>query len=619
MEGGIKELTTATLLMVVLALLAERLPGNGSRRAVLPAAVGLAASFAAFSFGIAPWLGLVLAALLVVTLATNRTRRRYVAECWALLGAGAVLLSLPSLITAVKLASIAGSAVGGVLNLGLGNLAAPVPDWSSAGVWLTGDYRYPLVHTTATHALDVTVIALAVLGTLFALRRRRWVIGLVGVAAPIALYYWVEHTGPWIQLKAFSITATMSLVLAFAGAAALCELRRREVKWLGWFFALLISGGVLYGNAIIYHDTSLAPAARYSDLAAIGERYAGDGPVLFPSFDEYSEYFLRGERETDLVNPAYGRFPLVLGVPAPPGGVSFTWDLNQISQSFLQTFPLIITDRSPVASRAPSNYDLTQQTHYFDVWRRDRPSAAVLMHLPLSSLPHERQERHFCGPFVADVRRAGPAAEVAYAEAPPTVVTGVPLGTHPDDWHVVGPDTVQAVGSGTAEVRIQLPRSARYAVWMQGSVGRPLAFYLDRRRLTTIGYEERYPDQFLLMDETRLASGMHTLRVGRGNGSLHPGSGDPASDVVGRTIGAIVFTVEDPGAERVHVAPGRMAAQICAAPIGYEWLEILRPGGAPPDAIPVKGDGIEPVAQDPPARASRDRRGPAIAILMAVR
>jgi hypothetical protein len=453
---------------------------------------------------------------------------------------------------------------------------------------LTGDYRYPLVHTTSTHAFDVVVIALATLGVAVALRRRRWAVGLLGIVASLALYYAVHHAVPWVQFKAFSITATIALMLAFAGAAALYEARKAPLKWLGWLAAAVVAGAVLYGNAVIYHDTSLAPAGRYDQLAAIGRRYAGQGPAVFPYFDEYSEYFLRNAGGTDLVAP-YGTVRLAPGVVPPQNGVSFSWDLNQISPAFLQTYPLIITARSPVASRPPSNYDLVQQTHYFDVWRRDRPTASVIDHFPLSSSPSEPNRGHFCRSFVADVRQAGPAAEIAYAQPSPAVVTGVTLGTHPDYWRATGPETVLASGQGRARFRIQLPLSARYDVWMQGSVGRPLAFYLDGRRLTDVGYEERYPNQFLLLGEITLARGMHIMRVVRGNGTLHPGSGDPPTDTVGRTVGAIVFTPEDSSADPVYVANASAAPLICAAPVGYQWLEILKAGGAPPDAIRVRG------------------------------
>ena len=85
LEGGIKELTTASLLMVVAAVLAERLPGEGPRLSVLPAAVAISGAFAAFSYGVAPWLGLLLVGVFVVTL-VRPNRLRALAD-WGLLAA----------------------------------------------------------------------------------------------------------------------------------------------------------------------------------------------------------------------------------------------------------------------------------------------------------------------------------------------------------------------------------------------------------------------------------------------------------------------------------------------------------------------------------------------------
>ncbi|MCW3057086.1 MAG: hypothetical protein JWO21_1055 [Solirubrobacterales bacterium] len=583
LEAGIKELTTATLLMVAVAVLADRLPGNGLRRSVVPLAVAVSGAFGAFSLGIAPWLGLLLAGAFIVSL-IRRSGRRYALESWGLFAAVAVVISLPGLVTAAKLANVAGTAVGGVVDLGLGNLAAPVSRWSSAGVWLTGDYRYPLAHTTTSHIFDAIIIALAVVGVLAGVVRRRWTLVVLGITTPIALDYFIKHSTAWIQFKAFTITAAFVVTLAFVGAAALQRMQRRWLSALGWVAALVVAGGVLYGNALIYHDTSLAPGARYHDLAAIAKRYAGQGPALDPYFDEYAEYFLRGEDGSTLVNPANLSLQVRPGVPLPPGGQSFAWDLNQLVPGYVQGFPLIIQPRSPTGSRAPSNYDLVEQTHYFDVWRRDRPSNTVVQHFPLSNLPHERTPA-LCRVVTMAARRAGPNAEVAYTKNATVAVVNPVEGTHPDYWKPLGPSTLAAYGAGTAQMRFVLPTSGRYSIWLQGSVGRPLAVYIDGRRLSSIGYEERYPDQFLLIAGSSLSAGRHTLRLVRGGGSLHPGSGDPPIETVPRTIGAIVFNREDSNANRVYIAPASQMARICAAPVGYEWLELLRRGAAPADAL----------------------------------
>jgi hypothetical protein len=586
LEAGIKELTTASLLMIVAALFAERLPGDGPRRAVLPMAVAVSAAFAAFSLGIAPWLGLLLLGVLVVSLLRAAGRRRVVLESWALFAVVAIVLSLPGLITAAKLASVAGAAVGGVVDLGLGNLTAPVSKWSSAGVWLTGDYRFPLVHATSSHVFDVIIITLAVIGVLAALLHRRWTIVVLGVMTPVALYYFIEHSTAWIQFKSFTITAAFVVALAFAGAGALQASRRRGVSALGWLAALAVAGGVLYGNALIYHDTTLAPGARYHDLAAIAKRYSGQGPVLDPYFDEYAEFILREEQATTIVDPANFDFQVRPGV-APPG-MSFGWDLNQLVPAYLQSFPLIVQPRSPTASRAPSNYDLIERTRYFEVWRRDRPSRAVFFHAPLSNLPHERTPA-LCRALVGQARRAGPGALLAYAKTSVATVANPLAGRHPIYWRALGPSTLAGYGSGAAEMKVTLPSAGRYSVWLQGSVGRPLTFYIDGKRLSSIGYEERYPSQFLLVHTATLTAGPHTLRIVRGGGSLHPGSGNPGAETTLSTIGAIVFSRLHSSENSVYVAPAGRMAQICAAPVGYEWLELLRPGGAPADALPAAG------------------------------
>lgn len=575
--GGIKELTTASLLLLIAALFGERLPGtSGPRLAVLPQAVAVAASFAAFSFGIAPWLGLLLVGLIVVTFVKSSGRRRALAD-WVGLGVMATLLALPSLITAAKLAGIAGHAVGGVVDLGLGNLAAPVPDWSAAGVWLTGDFRFPIAHVTATHRLDVLILVLGALGIFYALKRRRWALAMLGIAAPIALAYWIAHTGPWIQFKAFTITATMALTLAFAGAAALQAGRQRALRLLGWVCAAIVGGGVLYGNAVAYHDASLAPAGRYEQLAAIGKRYAGQGPTLFPAFDEYAEYFLRNEQGSSLVDPANSVLQLAPGVSPPPGQVIFAYDLNQFALPYLQSFRLIVEPYTPDGSRPPANWDLVQQTSYFQVWRRDRPASDVVAHMPLSGLPHERTTT-FCTGLTASIKGAGPGATVAYVPTPIAAVAEPTQGLHSSYWRPAGL-SIRAHGAGSLRVRFDVARAGRYSLWMRGSVGRPLAIYLDGNKLGDIGYEERYPSQWLELGRHMLGPGRHVLRFVRGNGNLHPGSGDGADFVAG-DLETIAVRHDTPLTERVRIVPASAAKRVCRAPVGYEWMEVLSPGAA---------------------------------------
>ncbi len=584
LEGGIKELTTASLILLVAALLVERLPGPRSLRSSLALAPAIAAAVAAFSYGVTPWLGLLLPVAFVASLIPKGGRLRTLAS-WAVVTVATSVLAIPTVISSIKLFGDVQTAVNGVVELGLGNLTAPIPEISSVGVWISNDYRFPqYAHVNASHDFDLIVIALAAIGVLYALRKRLWMVAAFGIATPIALGYWVEHGGPWIELKAYTITSTMFLAMAFVGAGGLLSLRPRRltmgVKIIAWAAAIAVAGAVLYGNALTYHDQSLAPAARYKQLAEIGKRFVGIGPALYPNFDEYSEYFLRKEHGYDLVKPP--NLKIRPGAnPEPPGQFAYSLDLNQFELSYVETFPLIITARSPVASRAPANFNLADQTSEFDVWRRVRPASNVVVHFPLSGSPTERT-REFCTGLVKSVHKAGPGASVAYVPAGPRTELIPTKVSHPSYWHAVGPEAVRAYGAGKLEGDISLAASGTYEIAMPGSAGRPLTLYVDSHRAGSVAYQFRYPGQFLrFATRLRLSAGTHRISLVRGNGSLAPASGD-GPDTDSGVVGPLVFTLEVPGDGEVVVAPGGQAARVCAADAGYQWMEVLAPGAMGP-------------------------------------
>jgi hypothetical protein len=577
--SGIKEMTTASLIPLIAAILAEQLPSPRSLRSGLALAPAIAAAMAAFSYGVTPWLGLLLPATFVVSLLITKGRVRTIAA-WAIAALATVILAIPTLISSIKLFGDVTTAVNGVVELGLGNLSEPIPEIASAGVWISGDYRFPAyAHANVSHAFDLLVIVLAVMGVLYALWRRRWVIAAFGVAAPIALAYWVAHGGPWIELKAYTITAPMFLALAFVGAGALTMVGAGRTKLLltitGWTAALAIAAMVLYGNALTYHDISLAPAARYRQLEAIGKRFAGIGPAFYPAFDEYSEYFLRREHGYDLNIPP-GLKVRPGAVQLAPGQFAFALDLNQFELSFVQSFPLLVTARSPVASRPPANFELVDQTSEFDVWRRVRPAGEVVTHFPLSGLPTERTAT-FCSDLRRAVKGAGGGASIAYVPIGIHTLLNPTQATHPSYWHTLSPESVRAYGAGAIEGSLSLPADGVYEISMPGSVGRPVTLYIDGRRVASVGYQERYVGQYLRFAKIRLGAGTHAVRMTRGNGNLHPGNGD-AQDVSSGLIGSLTFTLQRPQNGTVQVAPAKDAERICVAHAGYQWIEVLAPG-----------------------------------------
>jgi hypothetical protein len=580
LEGGVKELTTVSLILLVAAILAEWLvQERRSARSALALAPALAAAVAAFSYGALPWVGLILLGAFVLSMFSRGMRLRTLAS-WSVAGVATAILSIPSVISSIKVFGTAKEAVKGVIEVGLGNLTAPIPEISSIGVWISNDYRFPqFAHTGASRAFDYLIVALAVIGVAGALWRRRWMIAAFGVAAPIALTYVVAHAGPWVQLKAFTITAPMFLAMAFVGAGWLITSRPRRlaipVRAAGWLSALAVAGAVLYGNALTYHDMSLAPAARYIQLEQIGKRFAGVDRAFFPAFDEYSEYFLRREHVYDLVRPP-GLQIRPGAVNLAPGQFAYSLDINQLELSFVQSFPLLVIPRSPEASRPPANFDLVDRTSEFEVWRRVRPASEVVIHFPLSGSPSERTNA-FCRGLAANVRQAGAGSSVAYVPTGTRTLLSPTQATHPSYWHPVGPEALRASGAGAIQGSISLAAPGTYDISMPGSVGRPLTLNIDGARVGSVAYQWRYPGQYLHFARVSLSAGTHQIRLIRPNGSLSPGSGD-GPDTASGVIGALIFTLEQPGDGIMRVVPGRETARACAAHAGYEWMEVLRPG-----------------------------------------
>jgi hypothetical protein len=568
--GGFKELTASAMLVLAAAALRAHRPDDGTAREVLPLAVALAAGFSVFSLTILPWLGVLLACFVVLTF-WRRGRRRSTVAAWLALGAFTLALSLPTAIATTK--------VGGSVSVvqqqhDLGNLAAPEKPWIAAGVWWTGDHRYPLpahiTRTTLNYVLIGVVLALALAGIAHAAHRRDAPLLALAAAAAIALPVVSSRTGPWVDQKVFALTTPICIALAFVGTAALSRWRIGYVAaWLG---ALVVAGAVLFGNALVYHDTALMPYDRSADLARIGERFAGKGPTLYPAFDEYAEYFLRKEQAVSLVDPPKSILRVRPEVLKKRPGQQFVFDLDDFEPSYLQSFRLIVERRSPQRSRPPSNYRLVERTRFHEVWQRDPASDRVLAHLPLTGRPGERSAR-FCENLARRARVADPRARIAYST--PATTAEFDPGMAPrvsSHWQRAGADVVP-FGPGRVAGELQISRPGRYMAWLEGSTGRPLRFWLGGHELGRVAYEMSYPGGYVPVGARTLSPGKYSIEIQRGGGDLHPGSGNGTSGY----IGPLVLARDSRAAGRAVIVSRATGLRVCRSKRPLDWMEMLEP------------------------------------------
>jgi hypothetical protein len=568
LAGGIKELSTSCFLLLLAALFAQVLPRLTPGRAALAIPIALSATVASLSLTTLPWVGVLSVGVCLTVLAFQRERALALLGC-AQIAVLAFVLSLPTLAASLKLLPI----VKGSGPLELGNLAAPIPAIASAGVWISGDYRFPqYAHRTPSDVLAVVVLVLAACGLVFAVRRRAWSVAWLGIAGIVALYYVAHRYGPWIQFKADCVSSPISLLLAFAGTGALMRISHRVL--VGALPALVVAAGVLAGNALLYHDITLAPYARLHNLEYIGERFAGQGPTLTPDFDEYAEYYLRDDDQTSMVNgPTLGLRPGV-NRATEPGGI-YAYDLNEFSLSWLESFHTIVMRRSPYASRPPSNYRLVYLSRYYEVWQREQPATTVYAHVPLADTAGDRNAA-FCASVAATARQAGPTAQIAYMPAPTGYVQLDSSNMILSGAFEASGGTIIAGGAGRATREQVIPAAGRYDFFLGGSFGRPVNVSVDGHHVGTAAYQASYPGEWLLIGSRWLSAGIHDVTITRGGISLHPGNGDGV-DLFNRALGPLVITPAKPAVPVLRYSSVRGFRRVCESSQPLRWVEVVRP------------------------------------------
>jgi hypothetical protein len=564
LQAGFKELFSFTMILLCAALLAETVGSGWRRMAVV--LVPVAGGVACFWLTIGPWLAPLVGGfalwLAYGGLRWARQRARVSAPvqlAGAVVALAGIAAALVLLADRVKVPLVVTS------QTDLGNLAKPLSGLTAGGIWLTGDYRYPLAErVTLTHVLFGVVMAAGLLGLVAIVRSRLWRLVPLVLALAVTLLVMVPKTGPWIDAKVFAIDSGIVVLVAFIGAGLLVATRRGRIA--GWALALVITGGVLYSNGLSYHNVTLAPHDRLDELARIGHEYAGKGPALAPYFDEFAEYFLREADGVGRVNPNTGYFPIVYN---EPDIVS-----DGAKESFVSEFPLLVLRRGPDRIRPPAIYHLVQRRRYYDVWQRRAAKTAIYEHLPLDLT--KPRTASACAAVLATMRGSSPGTKLAWA-TPPRLTTVLPGAVH----HNPGwpPGGVQygllTLGPGYLDAGMVVPATGTYDVWAGGSFGRRVKLVIDSKDIGTISDQADYIGESTFGATVRLTKGSHNFRLTRGGGSLAPGNGDEARN---RFIGPIAIVGPQPSTSGLVVTPVSAAARICRSNRRFAWVERLKPG-----------------------------------------
>jgi hypothetical protein len=607
--GELKEPEAAMLLAATAALFPHLIHAGGRWRRLLPIAVASAATLGVLSVGGAVWLA---PALVIILAWTARDRGvDFALPLAATLSALVVALSIPALVAAGTFLGPASNTL--TRGSALGNLIQPLSLVQVFGVWPVGDFRLRPDHMGVTDLLIALVAAAAVIGVVWAFSRRAWGLLLYVWTAVVGATVVVIGGSPWVDAKALA-TASPALVLAgMVGAAAL--LRRRGGPRLGGaLLAAAITAGVLWSNALAYHDVDLAPHDRLAELQKIGKRIAGEGPTLTNEYEFYAvRHFLR-KADPDGAS-LLGPHDVTLRDGLPPQEGVFA-DIDQFDTTAVLHYRTLVLRRSPAASRPPAVYREVWKGRYYEVWQRPSGPVTQIVHLTLgqpffAALDYPQHEA--VAPAKVTIGRGQPAATAGAAPAgfqpatrprcrdvlrlarlgggggvlatvvrPRSEVIALSRSDHPPAWSGgpgdPNPNVLYPSGEGTASASLSVRGMSRYEAWLGGSFRGRMELSVDGRRVSSARHELNYsPGQFVPLGQVTLDPGLHRLALNYALGDLHPGSGgsavapfgvyDPRSFSVGPLILSPI--VPEPV---TYLSPSK-ARSLCGR--NLDWVELL--------------------------------------------
>lgn len=568
MQGAIKEIGLLAAVCATAAVACEALELRRAYVGAALVAVCAAAALCDYNAVALPFIGSIALLLGVAVLALQRVR---VNKRWAgpVLAGGALtaLLAIPALLTLRTFFNLAQSGQGssGLGATQFGQLLRVLPLSQISGVWLSGEYRLPVPPgklATLTVIATVAIFALAVPCAIWALRRRQAGPLLIAGAMAMVMVVVYPRVSPYAQGKLQAIVSPAVVLLAILVLVGV----RGRLAPVAVVLALALAGAVWGSDALLYSYARVAPTGQIEAIAETGDHFKGQGLVLWNEFQEYAKLFARAAK---ISVPFEALTPQQVLLRNPTYFYGHYFDLDEETLPFVEGYPVIVTRRSPTASRPPANYRLVYENSYYLGWRRTS-APRVLEHLPEQQLnsPSKPVE---CTALRTIVAKAPAGSELVAAVAP-ELAWFEPLSAadRTYGWGVdpERPGAVTTPIPGHASGVVSVRDGARYAVWVQGEFPRAIEVHVDGRAVGSVkGWNT--VGQWLQAASIDLAPGRHTIEVSKPGGRRHFGPGERA---VG-TIGAVILQRE--ATERMQSVRLHDWRSLCGQTL--DWVELVRP------------------------------------------
>jgi len=536
--GGIKELLGALLLALIAALLPWTLDEERGARAALPLGAACAALVCVLSLPGAVWLAPALLAAAVVVLRRPSSSLLLKAGAFA---AGFGVLAIPAYVAAVDWIPRIGD-FGKETNLG--NLIGPLSTWQLFGIWPVGDFRVHPHDSAPAYVLIAVVLGASVLGLWWAWARRSWELLAYVVIAGVGCALYLSVSSPWVGGKTLAMASPAVLALALAGCAAIFG-HGRAVE--AGVVALAIAGGVLWSNALQYHDVWLAPRGQLHELETIGHDFAGQGQALMTNYEPYgARHFLR-RLDPEGASELRRHFVYLTDGKLLDKGESA--DIDRIRLDGLLVYRTLVLRRGPAASRPPSVYRLVWSGREYEVWQRPEvPAQTIAEHLPLGNASQAAAV-----PRCADVLRLARLPGVVSlktARRPQSILLGNPPAR------------------GERTLTVSVPEAGDYTAWLGGDWFGLASISVDGRTVGSRREELDWPGLYTDLGSVPLSAGEHQVTIRYETGGWHPGSG-----ATPYSFGPAALSQKDARETVVTVSP-EQARSLCGRRL--DWVEAVR-------------------------------------------
>lgn len=524
-QGGTKELILPVCVLGTAALVVRALERPVlTIAALLPAALAAAAAIATLGYSALVWIGPIAAVGLgAVVWRALRARTGRELRPVALFALAAVAIALPSAIASLSYFSDNSEELRDPAEVG--NLVAKIPFGQALGIWLGKDYRVTEPELASITSILLALAALAVVVGLFELvRRRSLAVPLMLVAGLVGAAFVYPRVSIYFEAKALVVVAAILPIAAAAGILCLARMGRRRDRLAAAGLGGLLAAGVLASAAYVYSGVWVTPERRFEELAAIGDRFAGEGPILVNDREYYADYLLR---DVSPWNDWAERQPIrgvrttdSDGKPIPPG-LPHAPDFDDYLPGYFSLFELLLERKRPGGSLPPSNFEPVFETASYRVWRRAAPDPLMHVGLGLTELdgsgPLDGGGRLDCSsPAVAEVvRRASRSgARLLVSEPrrglrraiPASAWFGYAAGPLPAPRSMILRRGGFAAGSG------RLPPGP-YRAYIQGSFGPGVRLWSGDREVGNVFGDLGLPSAWHELGRVRADGGGRTLSL----------------------------------------------------------------------------------------------------------